>query len=323
MAVSRTTSFGKRAPVTAPQAWRAPRAQAAVEPVAVTPSSTAAALIARFPYFTIVLSVILGARFVAELNSATDWAGKSAPGHFSLLAMGASDRTQVLVHGEWWRLFTQSVLHASPSHLIGNLLCFLIVGFFLEPMIGTGWFAAIYLTGGFAGSVTSMMLNPADTLSVGASGAIMATLATLFVLSFHHAAAFPNLMRRLSGGALFPALFPSVTSDGTTVDTWAHAGGALTGAFLAFVVMAAWREGDDQPQGRSPTAIVAGLWAALTVWAFATSNTTMSGMPRTGWITFHLPNCRTTAARCRKNPSPWWRNTPRIRARACSAGSIS
>jgi len=274
MAVSRTTSFGKRAPVAAPQTWRAPRAEAVAEPVAVIPPSTAAALIGRFPYFTIVLTFILGSRFVTELHTATDWSAPSSPGHFSLLAMGASDWTQVVGHGEWWRLFTQSVLHGSPSHLIGNLLCFLVVGFFLEPMIGTGWFAAIYLTGGFCGSILSMTMNPADTLSVGASGAIMATLATLFTLSFHHAAAFPNLMRRLSGGALFPALFPTVTSNGTTVDTWAHAGGAITGALLAFVVMAAWRESDDQPQGRSPAAIVAGLWAALTVWAFVSASTT-------------------------------------------------
>jgi len=42
----------------------------------------------------------------------------------------------------------------------------------------------------------------------------------------------------------------------------------------AFVVMAAWRESDDQPQGRSPAAIVAGLWAALTVWAFVSASTT-------------------------------------------------
>ena len=75
--------------------------------------------------------------------------------------MGASDRVQVLGQGEWWRLFTATTLHGSPGHLIGNLVTFLIVGFLLEPMIGIGWFAAIYFTGGFAGAVLSTMLNRA------------------------------------------------------------------------------------------------------------------------------------------------------------------
>ena len=269
MAVSRTTSFGKRAPAPV-QTWR-PAPTETIAPVAITPPSTAAALIGRFPYFTIVLSFILVSRFMAELRGATDWAGAGTPGHFSLLAMGASDRTQVLDHGEWWRLFTQSVLHGSPSHLIGNLITFLIVGFFLEPMIGVGWFSAVYFTGGFIGAVVSMMANPADVLSVGASGAIMATLATLFTLSFHHAAPFPVLMRRLSGGALFPALIPSVAKSGAVVDTYAHLGGAVTGAMLAFVVMAAWREDEDQPSGRSLAAIVSGLWLAAIVFAFVTA----------------------------------------------------
>ena len=92
-------------------------------------------------------------RFTIEQKAATDFSAPGVPGHFSLLAMGASDRTQVLVHGEWWRLFTATMLHGSAEHLTGNLITFLLVGFLLEPMIGIGWFAAIYFTGGFAGAV--------------------------------------------------------------------------------------------------------------------------------------------------------------------------
>ena len=73
--------------------------------------------------------------------------------------MGASERAQVLGQGEWWRLFTATVLHGSPVHLIGNLITFLMVGFLLEPMIGIGWFSAIYFTGGFAGAMVSIMLQ--------------------------------------------------------------------------------------------------------------------------------------------------------------------
>jgi membrane associated rhomboid family serine protease len=170
--VSIGRSFGKRsagAPALAGHSIAAPQSE--------TQSGFIAWAARRIPWFTLALSGVLVTRFLAELRAATDYIAPYAPGHFSLLAAGASDRMQVLVHGEWWRLFTATVLHGSPAHLIGNLVTFLTVGLLLEPMIGIGWFSAIYFSGGFVGAVASMMLNPPDTLSVGASGAIMATLA--------------------------------------------------------------------------------------------------------------------------------------------------
>jgi rhomboid protease GluP len=200
--------------------------------------------------------------------------GPFSPGHFTLLAMGASDRIQVIGHGEWWRLFTATMLHGSPSHLIGNLITFLTVGFLLEPMIGIGWFAALYFTGGFAGVVLSTMLNAPDALSVGASGAIMATLAALFTLSFHAGAARPNLMRRVAGGSLFPVLMPAVAHGGTVVDVNAHLGGCMAGAVLAFIILIAWNDEEETLPGRSIAATIAGRWVALMACAFAVSGNT-------------------------------------------------
>lgn len=238
--------------------------------------------ISRLPYFTAVLSIILFYRFKAELAAATDWTGPNAPGHFTLLALGASGRDQVLLNGEWWRMFTASALHGSLSHLVGNLVTFAIVGILLEPMIGIGWFAAIYFTGGFTGVMLSMLLNPGGVLSVGASGAIMATLAALFTLSFHAGAPRPGLMRRVAAGSLFPALMPAVTSSGATVDVNAHLGGFLAGAVLAFIILIFWQEEDEYPPGRSLAAIIAGLWVALTVWAFYASTHTYARYARDG-----------------------------------------
>ena len=225
----------------------------------------------RIPWFTLTLSLVLVARFLEELRGATDFIAPYAPGHYSLLAMGASDSAQVLGQGEWWRLFTATVLHGSPAHLIGNLITFLMVGFLLEPMIGIGWFAAIYFTGGFAGALLSTLFNPADSLSVGASGAIMATLAALFTLSFHAGAKRPGLMRRIASGSLFPALIPAVASGGTVVDINAHFGGCIAGTVIAFGMLIAWNDEEESPPARRIAAVVAGLWLALTGTAFALS----------------------------------------------------
>lgn len=237
---------------------------------------------ARIPWFTLTLSAVLVTRFLEELRTATDYIAAYSPGHYSLLAMGASDRVLVFGQGEWWRLFTATVLHGSPAHLIGNVVTFLTVGFLLEPMIGIGWFAAIYFTGGLSGALLSTFLNPADSLSVGASGAIMAMLAALFTLSFHAGAKRPSLMRRVAGGSLFPALIPTITSDGSVVDIQAHFGGCLTGMLLAFVMLIAWNDEEESPPGRRLAAIAAGLWLTLTASAFALSATGYAAYARPG-----------------------------------------
>jgi len=236
----------------------------------------------RIPWFTLALSGVLITRFLAELRSATDYLAPYTPGHFSLLAAGASDRTQVVVHGEWWRLFTATMLHGSPAHLTGNLITFLTVGVLLEPMIGIGWFAAIYFTGGFIGAFTSTMLNPADTLSVGASGAIMATLAALFTLSFHAGAPKPRVMRRVASLSLFPALMPVVGRGGAVADVNAHLGGCLAGACIAFLVLIIWSDEDAAPPARAIAAMIAGLWVAMTGTAFAASSQSYAAYARPG-----------------------------------------
>ena len=252
-------------------------------PVAsIVPHSLPGRIAARIPWFTLALSGVLAMRFLGELRAATDYIAPDAPGHFTLLALGASSRDQVLGHGEWWRLFTATMLHGSPAHLIGNLVTFLTVGFLLEPMIGIGWFSAIYFSGGFAGAMASMMLNQADMLSVGASGAIMATLAALFTLSFHGGAPRPNLMRRVAGGSLFPALMPAVAHGGAVTDINAHLGGCLAGTCIAFLMLITWNDESETVPGRSLAAVIAGFWVAMTGWAFAASAPTYVAYARPG-----------------------------------------
>lgn len=261
---------------------RAPVEPQAAKPEVAAPPGFAARLAARIPWFTLTLSGVLVTRFLTELRSATDYVAPYSPGHFTLLAAGATGGVQVLQHGEWWRLFTAAVLHGSPAHLIGNVVTFLVVGFLLEPMIGIGWFSAIYFTGGFAGAMLSTLLNDAEVLSVGASGAIMATLAALFTLSFHAGAPRPSLMRRVAGGSLFPALIPTVAHGGAVTDINAHLGGCLAGAGVAFIMLIAWNDEQDKPPLRSVAATIAGFWLAMTGWAFAASGKTYVDYARPG-----------------------------------------
>jgi membrane associated rhomboid family serine protease len=274
---TRQASFGRRrAPAAKPRPAPAPDAP----PRPVAPAARPG-FFARLPWFTAALAAGLVLLFRREVMLATDFSAPLAPGHFSLLALGASDRAQVLGQGEWWRLFTASALHGSIAHLAGNLVALVVAGCLLEPMIGIGWFAAVYFSGALAGTVLSMLVNPAALLSVGASGAIMALLAALFALSFHAGAWRPGLMRRIAGGLLFPALLPSV-SGGAVTDIHAHLGGMMAGTALAFVLLWSWNEEDAAPPGRSLAAALAGMLLAATVWAFVTSWSGFAQYARSG-----------------------------------------
>jgi membrane associated rhomboid family serine protease len=269
---NRASSFGKRAPAVTRAASMAQAAAVAVPVVQEVSDTRAPTFIARLPWFTAALCIVLIVRYAAELSAATDFSAPGAPGHFSLLALGALSRDLVVGQGEWWRLFTATALHGSASHLIGNLIALAAAGILLEPIIGIGWFAAIYFVGALAGALMSMMVNPPDMLGVGASGAIMATLAATYCLSFHDGTVRPALMRKVAGGLLFPALLPAVADGGGIVDVSAHFGGAVAGTALAFAVLISWPDRTDTLPGRGLAAGIAGMLLAATVAAFLASS---------------------------------------------------
>jgi membrane associated rhomboid family serine protease len=246
---------------------------------AKVPAAAAPTILGRIPWFTLALCAGLTIRFQAELKTATDFIAPGEPGHFSLLALGASSRVQAIDHGEWWRLFTAPALHGSYEHIIGNLVSLLLVGFLLEPLIGIGWFAAIYFVGSLSGVLFSMLLNDPTIPSVGASGAIMACMAGLYVLSYHDGVKRPALMRRMSGFVLFPALTPSA---GGNIDLNAHLGGVLGGLLVAFLLLICWPEKEERMPGRSLSALLAAGLLGLTAWAFVTSEKSFAGYAEPG-----------------------------------------
>ena len=71
-----------------------------------------------------------------------------------------------------------------------NGFCLYLAGRVLETLVGRSWLVVIFLVGALGGSVASLLINPPNLLTVGASGAIMALFAAIFTLSFR----FENLV---------------------------------------------------------------------------------------------------------------------------------
>lgn len=80
-------------------------------------------------------------------------------------------------NGNWkvHQLITAAFLHGSSLHLFGNLIFFFAVAFSLEDLWGRGVFLTFYLLGA-AASVIPSLVSPAAVPSIGASGAISATM---------------------------------------------------------------------------------------------------------------------------------------------------
>ncbi len=151
-------------------------------------------------------------------------------------------------------LFTSMFLHASPAHLIGNMLFLWIVGDNIEDRYGHGMYIAFYLAAGImAGVVHIVTIEPghAGVPTVGASGAISGMMGAYFIL-FPRASIlfwvfpwslFAGLIRIpsfLAIGAWFimQLLMVSDSQAGKaeSVAYWAHIGGFVFGLLVTLIL---------------------------------------------------------------------------------------
>ena len=85
-----------------------------------------------------------------------------------------------------WQFLTAAFLHASPWHLLGNLLVLYLVGRDVESILGQRHFLYLFLSGAVAGELGHLFLMPAQTYLYAASGGVAAVLIT-------HALILPEL----------------------------------------------------------------------------------------------------------------------------------
>ena len=133
----------------------------------------------------------------------------------------------ILYSGWCWQLFTSMFIHASITHLAGNMLFLLIFGLRSEEMFSFPEYLSIYVLGGLTGNLLSLMFLPIDVPSAGASGAIFAMFGAATIYA-----------RRAVGqsivGALMYGFFLLLLSTGPNVNNLAHIGGLLAGLLIGY-----------------------------------------------------------------------------------------
>lgn len=160
-----------------------------------------------------VIMAISGAGFFEmDGNSLITWGG-----NFTIYTLG----------GEYWRLLSNTFLHAGIMHLAFNVYGLLVGGMLAEAFLGKRRFITAYLVCGVAASAVSLYMHD-EVLSVGASGAIFGCFGIVLGL------ASTKLLKReerngiLIGFGIFVTLsLVSGMKDNT--DNWAHIGGLACG----------------------------------------------------------------------------------------------
>ena len=152
-------------------------------------------------------------------------------------------------------LLTSMFIHAGFLHLFGNLLFFFVSGPFVEDVFGRPLFAALYVSGGIAASLTYAMKHPDGTIPlVGASGAIAAVMGAYLVRFFRSKVEFlflPFLFRPqwhfrffLPAFVVLPLWFVQQwlemqsEAGGGGVAFSAHVGGFVYGVAIALLIKA-------------------------------------------------------------------------------------
>lgn len=191
----------------------------------------------EFPITTLLSAIYVGL-FVAMalVQGSLDWnSGPLGLGSLSiktLVDFGAIEKDRILLHHEYWRLITATMLHGSIIHLLLNTLALRQLGRMIEDWHGGGVLVLLHLLLGLAGSLASLWVHrmvPGRLVQVGGSGAIFGLASFLMVASyFDDHEQSPALCRNLFWSLLIGFGLGSLLG----ADDAAHLGGALAGAVV-------------------------------------------------------------------------------------------
>ncbi|MGK0358157.1 MAG: rhomboid protease GluP [Bradymonadia bacterium] len=152
----------------------------------------------------------------------------------SYLRMGALESGAVQA-GEWWRLFSATLLHGNIEHVGFNMVVLWSLGSFLERLVGSTRFLVLYGASALVGSLASVAFLEPGRFSVGASGALWGILAAGGVLAFLRQGPLPDaLIPQMRRAALINLGLNTAVSFMPNIDMAAHFGGGLAGALLTW-----------------------------------------------------------------------------------------
>jgi rhomboid protease GluP len=148
-------------------------------------------------------------------------------------ALGAKVN-ELIIQGQWWRLFTPMLLHDDhlPLHIASNMYFLAIVGPRLEKISGPWRFLLLYVVAGFAGNVLSFLFsaNPAW----GASTALFGLMGAQVIFVLQNRSFLAGNGKETLQSTLTLIVINVFLGFMIHADNWGHIGGLLGGAAFAW-----------------------------------------------------------------------------------------
>ena len=211
--------------------------------------TTSADTVPRFR-LPIATGVLVAINIVVWLLQVVNGASPAGASTSTLIAWGG-DLPLYTLTGDAWRLLTSMFLHAGIVHLALNMYVLAFTAPRVEYEFGTARMLAIYFAGGLLASCLSvfsaeMRSSPASmlTVSIGASGAVMALFGSLLVgllLPTPRFAHLPKSQQPGIGRGLIQAVVINIGMGFAIqgVDNAAHVGGLLGGVVVGGIMAVA------------------------------------------------------------------------------------
>ena len=176
---------------------------------------------------------------------------------------------RVRVFNEWYRTVTALTLHASLTHLCGNVAFGSLFLTLLARLTGVGRALWITLIGGALGNALTILLRPRPVLSMGFSTALFASIGAI---SGYMACQQQGKRKAMLPVAAAAALLAMLGTEGENTDYAAHLAGL--GCGLALGAFEGWRLRSKRAGlGQGLAATAAALLVAMAWWrAFAASS---------------------------------------------------
>ncbi|WP_129600554.1 rhomboid family protein [Anaerophilus nitritogenes] len=150
---------------------------------------------------------------------------------YNLIEFGAK-YSPLIADGQYYRLFTNMLIHIGIMHLLFNNYALYSLGKDIESIYGPFKFLIIYIFSGFIGSLLSFIFNTA--ISAGASGAIFGLMGAYFYFGIRR----PFIFSARYGMNLITMLIMNIAFGlaNTNIDNFAHLGGFIGGFFVSLAI---------------------------------------------------------------------------------------
>src|ERR1700685_2117218 len=144
-------------------------------------------------------------------------------------AFFSDGRVHGVYAGEWWRIFTVALTHASWLHLGSNMLVFFQLGNIVERYYGKTRYAILLLASLVISSFAALQLMPANVPSVGASGMIFGLFGVMLVSGKRMGVEYPVVVGLIVLNLVITFAIPNIAWQ-------AHIGGLVGGVFTGVIL---------------------------------------------------------------------------------------